>query len=63
MTTYRAQRLRFGILAARHALERHRLTEDQTDFIEGCEAVGWAIKYSRKAHDREWLAALTRRFG
>jgi hypothetical protein len=39
------------------------MTDDHLDFIEGCEAVGWAIKYSRKAHDREWLAALTRRFG
>jgi hypothetical protein len=60
MTTYRAQRLRFGILAARHALERHRLTEDQTDFIEGCEAVGWAIKYSRKAYAREINNAIYR---
>lgn len=53
MTTYAAQRLRFGILAARHALERWRLTEDQVDFLEGCETVGWAIKYSRKAYARE----------
>jgi len=60
MTTYRAQRLRFGILAARHALERHRLTEDQTDFLEGCETVGWAIKYSRKAYAREINNAIYR---
>jgi hypothetical protein len=53
MTTYRAQRLRFGILAARHTIERDRLTEDQLDFLEGCETVGWAIKYSRKAYARE----------
>jgi hypothetical protein len=54
MTPYRAQRLRFGILAARHTIERDRLTEDQLDFLEGCETVaGWAIKYSRKAYERE----------
>lgn len=60
MTTYTAQRLRFGVLAARHALERHRLTDDQLDFLEGCETVGWAIKYSAKAFDREYTKAWLR---
>ena len=63
MTPYAAQRLRFGILAARHALERHRLTEDQTDFLEGCEAVGWAIKYSKAAYEAEWKNINRRRDG
>lgn len=60
MTTYAAQRLRFGILAARHALERWRLTETQTDFLEGCETVGWAIKYSARSFDREYVKAWLR---
>ena len=60
MTPYQAQRLRFGILAARHALERWRLTEDQVDYLEGCETVGWAIKYSAKAFDREYVKAWLR---
>lgn len=48
-----AQRIRFGILAARHVLERDRLTPDQVEYLEGCEAAGWAVKYSRKAYRRE----------
>lgn len=53
MTPYQAQRIRFGILAARHALERDRLTPDQIDYLEGCRAVGWGAKYSSKAYGRE----------
>lgn len=62
MTHAKAQRIRFGILAARHALERDRLTPWQEDYLEGCEASGWLIKDSIDAHDHEWIAALTRRF-
>lgn len=61
MTRAQAQRLRFGILAARHALERDRLTDWQVDYLEGCEASGWAIKYSRKAYAREQSNAYYRR--
>lgn len=41
MTPYQAQRIRFGILAARHMLERWRLRTWQVDDMEGCVASGW----------------------
>jgi hypothetical protein len=50
---YQAQRIRFGILAARHLIARHRMTPDQVDYLEGCEAVGWRAWHSVKAFDRE----------
>lgn len=55
MKTTTAQRLRFGILAARHMLERDRLTGWQVDDLEGMEAVGWRIgRYGTvKAMNRE----------
>ena len=55
MTPYQAQRIRFGILAARHSLARHRLTPDQVDDLEGMELSGWRIgdAGTLKAFDRE----------
>lgn len=55
MNAYQAQRIRFGILAARHMLERDRLTPGQVDYLEGCELVGWRIgdEGTRKAFDHE----------
>lgn len=54
-TAYQAQRIRFGILAARHTLARGTMTPDQVDYLEGCEAVGWIIGDAGtvKAYDRE----------
>lgn len=57
-----AQRIRFGILAAREILERQRLTEWQQDYIEGCEAAGWGLRDSRKAFERERFNARRRAF-
>lgn len=62
MTPRKAQRIRFGILAARHALERGRLTEWQVEYLEGCEAVGWQVRDSRNAFDRERFNARRRAF-
>ena len=65
MNAYQAQRIRFGILAARHRHARDRMTPDQVDYLEGCEAVGWIVGDAGtiKAYDRErarlierWLA-------
>jgi len=55
MNAYQAQRIRFGILAARHLLARDQMTPDQVDYLEGCEATGWRIWDAgvRKAFDRE----------
>lgn len=52
---YQAQRIRFGLLAARHTLARGTMTPDQVDYLEGCEAVGWIIGDAGtvKAYDRE----------
>lgn len=63
MSPYTALKIRFGILAARHSLERHRLTEWQIDYIEGCADVGWLVGDcgTIKAHDREYAAAWMRR--
>lgn len=63
MTPYAAQRIRFGILAARRALERWRLTDDQVDYLEGCEASGWRVKDSRLAFDREAQTWILRQRG
>lgn len=60
MTPHKAQRIRFGILAARHALERDRLAPWQVDYLEGCEASGWTPLDAHKAYSRETNAALTR---
>lgn len=53
MNAYQAQRIRFGILAARHLIARHRMTPDQVDYLEGCELAGWRAWDSLKAFDRE----------
>lgn len=55
MNAYQAQRIWFGILAARHTLARGTMTPDQVDYLEGCEAVGWRVGNAgtRKAYDRE----------
>ena len=55
-----APRLRFGILAARHVMERDRLTPWQVDYLEGCEASGWTIADAQRAYDRETWAVLHR---
>lgn len=55
-----AQRLRFGILAARHAMERDRLTPSQIDYLEGCLDVGWIPEDSQRAYDHETWAVLHR---
>jgi len=60
MTPYQSQRVRFGILAARHELERHRLTPDQVEDLEGMEFEGWQKRDSRRAYNAEWFAALCR---
>ena len=60
MSRVQAQRLRFGILAARHALERDRLTNDQADYLEGCGAVGWRKEDSWAAYKREACKAAGR---
>ena len=61
MTPYQSQRIRFGILAARHMLERGRLTASQVEDLEGMEVSGWRAgdAGTRKAFDREWLRAET----
>lgn len=65
MTPYQAQRIRFGILAARHVLERDRLTPDQIDYIEGCRGYGWGVGHNGtvKAFREESDAALGRKYG
>ena len=57
MNAYQAQRIRFGILAARHTLERHRITPDQADYLEGCAAHSWKVRDSYPAYRRERKAA------
>ena len=61
MTPYAAQRIRFGILAARHMLERGRLTEGQVDDLEGMRESGWRRNDSLKAFDREKWSAWVRK--
>lgn len=55
MNAYQAQRIRFGILAARHIYTRETMTADQIDYLEGCEAHGWIVgdAGTLKAFDRE----------
>ena len=53
MTPYQAQRIRFGILAARHMLERERLTESQVEDLEECVLSGWKYRDAQKSFDRE----------
>ena len=60
MTPRQAQRIRFGVLAARHVMERGRLTPWQVDYLEGCEASGWTIGDAQRAYDRETWAAVHR---
>lgn len=60
MTPTQAQRLRFGILAARSTWEAERLTTDQEDYLEGCELSGWRPSDSVKAYRREYDKAMER---
>lgn len=60
MTRAQAQRLRFGILAARHGLERDRLTPDQVDYLENCRDVGWRKEDAWAAYKREAIRAARR---
>lgn len=60
MTPRQAQRLRFGVLAARHVMERDRLTPWQVDYLEGGLDVGWIPEDSQRAYDRETWAAVHR---
>lgn len=52
---YQAQRIRFGLLAARDTLARPTMTPEQVDYLEGCELHGWMIgdAGTLKAYDRE----------
>jgi hypothetical protein len=43
VNAYQAQRIRFGILAARHTLARDRLTPGQVEDLEAMELVGWQV--------------------
>jgi len=63
MNAYQAQRIRFGILAARHLYDREAMTPDQVDYLEGCEAHGWMIgdAGTLKAFERECEQILDRR--
>jgi len=63
MNAYQAQRIRFGILAARHLYDRERMTPDQIDYLEGCEAHGWMIgdAGTLKAFERECEQIFDRR--
>ena len=61
MNAYQAQRIRFGILAARHVFARDRMTPGQVEDLEGMETVGWIVgdAGTRKAFDRECLRLQT----
>ena len=63
MNAYQAQRIRFGILAARHLYDREAMTPAQVDYLEGCEAHGWMIgdAGTLKAFERECEQILDRR--
>jgi hypothetical protein len=56
VNAYQAQRIRFGILAARHMYARDRLTPEQVEYLEGCEIAGWRAGNAgtRDAYDREF---------
>lgn len=62
MTPYQAQRIRFGILAARHMLERFRMPWRQTVDLEAMELVGWVVgdAGTSKAFANEYDAAADR---
>ena len=60
MTPTQSRRIRFGILAARHMLERGRLTDWQRDDVEGMEDAGWRRRDSEDAFDHEFKAAMQR---
>lgn len=60
MTPYQSQRIRFGILAARHMLERGRLTDSQVEDLEGCVLAGWKYRDAQKSFDAEYEAAMLR---
>lgn len=53
MNAYQAQRIRFGILAARHFHARHTMTPDQIEYLEECAGHGWRVRDSIRAYDRE----------
>jgi putative IMPACT (imprinted ancient) family translation regulator len=63
VNAYQAQRIRFGILAARHIYDREAMTPGQVDYLEGCEANGWMIGDGGtvKAFEREASEILSRR--
>ena len=58
MNAYQAQRIRVGILAARHSLASRRMTSDQIDYVERCLDHGWIVGDSGtwKAWNRECAA-------
>jgi hypothetical protein len=60
--TTKAQRIRFGVLAARHQLERGRLTDWQVDYLEGMELAGWIIGDwgTLRAYEQEYSEARSR---
>jgi hypothetical protein len=55
LNAYRAQRIRLGILAARHDQERWRMTADQIEDLESMELAGWKLgdAGTLKAYNRE----------
>jgi hypothetical protein len=60
VTPRQARRIRFGILAARDTIERWRLTDDQTDYLEGHYGVGWRKEDAWAAYKREACKAAGR---
>ena len=54
---YQAQRIRFGLLAARDTLARDRMTPEQIDYLEACELHGWIVgdAGTLRAYNRENL--------
>ena len=62
MTPYQAQRIRFGILAARHMLERFRFSPQQSEDLDGLDLAGWIVGDcgTQKAFDNEYAAAADR---
>lgn len=57
MTPYQSQRIRFGILAARHMLERGRLTVGQVDDLEGCKSSGWKYQDALNSFDASFATS------
>lgn len=58
VNAYQWQRVRFGILAARHEGERARLTPTQVEDLEALEVVGWRVGNAGTvdAYNHEWEA-------